>query len=205
MVYRTTLAAAPVFSLRREIDRLFEDTFGQNGPQGGSGWTPAVNVREDDKDLTFTVDLPGVKPDQVEITVENGILTIRGERQETRTEGDDRARYHIVERSSGAFMRSFQLPKGLDESKIDAQFEDGVLTVHVPKSALPEPKRVEIKFGSQQAIPSASQPAAQSGTQSGMRAGSGMQPGASTQAGAGSSGSPAGSQPGAQQSTGART
>jgi HSP20 family protein len=142
--------AAPVFGLRREIDRLFEDTFGKNGPQlGTSEWTPAVNVREDDKDLTFSMELPGVKPDQVEITIENGILTVRGERKETRTEGDDKARYHIVESMYGAFSRSFQLPKGLDESKVDAQFEDGVLTVHIPKTALPQPKRIAIKAGSQ--------------------------------------------------------
>ena len=78
MVYRTTVAA-PVFSLRREIYRLFEDTFGANSPLGAA-WTPAVNVREDDKDLTFSVELPGVKPDQVEITSDNGVLTIRGAR-----------------------------------------------------------------------------------------------------------------------------
>jgi HSP20 family protein len=151
MVYRTTLAA-PVFSLRREIDRLFEDTFGGNGPTGASAWTPAVNVREDDKDLTFAMELPGIKPEQVEITTDNGVLTIRGERKETRQEDDDKARYHIVERSYGSFTRSFQLPKGLDESKIDASFEDGVLTIHIPKAALPKPNRVQIKTGSQPAV-----------------------------------------------------
>jgi HSP20 family protein len=146
--------AAPVFSLRREIDRLFEDTFGQNGPQAGvTAWVPAVNVREDDKELTFTVDLPGIKPDQVEITNENGVLTIRGERKETRSE-DDKGRYHIVEQSYGAFSRSFQLPQGLDQNKIDAQFENGVLTVHIPKAAAAQPKRIEIKTGSQPAIKS---------------------------------------------------
>jgi HSP20 family protein len=162
-VYRTTLATAPVFSLRREIDRLFEDTFGGNGPQGGS-WTPAVNVREDDKDLTFQVELPGIKPEQVDITVDNGVLTIRGERQETRSETDDKARYHIVERSYGAFSRSFQLPKGLDESKIEAEFQDGVLNIHIPKSALPQPKRVQIQTGSQSAVQTGSQPAVQTGS-----------------------------------------
>lgn len=153
MVYRTTLAA-PVFSLRREIDRLFEDALGQNGPQAGvSAWVPAVNVREDDKELAFMVDLPGVKPDQVEITNENGVLTIRGERMETRSE-DDKGRYHIVEQSYGTFSRSFQLPQGLDQNKIDAQFENGVLAVHIPKATVAQPKRIEIKTGSQPAIKS---------------------------------------------------
>ncbi|HWZ60176.1 MAG TPA: Hsp20/alpha crystallin family protein [Gemmatimonadaceae bacterium] len=146
--------AAPVFSLRREIDRLFEDTFGQNSPTGVTAWVPAVNVREDDKELTFMVDLPGISPDQVEITNENGVLTIRGERKETRSEDDDKARYHMVEQSYGAFSRSFQLPQGLDQNKIDAQFENGVLTVHIPKAAIAQPKRIEIKTGSQPAIKS---------------------------------------------------
>lgn len=112
------------------------------------------------------MELPGIKPDQVEITTDNGVLTIRGERKETRQEGDDKARYHIVERNYGNFARSFQLPTGLDQSKIDASFDDGVLTIHIPKAALPQPHRVQIKTGSQPAVlPSAAQPSAQSGAQ----------------------------------------
>ena len=149
MVYRTTLST-PVFSLRREIDRLFEDTFGANGnrtAQSGMTWMPVADVRESQNDLTLTFEMPGIAPDQIEVTTDNGVLTIRGEKREERKEGDE-AQYHLVERSYGTFTRSFQLPKTLDESKIDASFEHGVLTVRIPKAELPQPKKVQIKAGS---------------------------------------------------------
>ena len=146
MVYRTALTT-PVFGLRREIDRLFEDAFGR-GESGRSGWTPAVNIHEDDTSLSFEFELPGFRPDQVEVTADNGVLTVRGERQEERKEGDER-RYHLVERTSGSFVRSFQLPQGLDEDKIEASFEHGLLQVRVPKAALPQPRKIEIRSGAQ--------------------------------------------------------
>ena len=106
MVYRTAITA-PVFGLRREIDRLFEDTFGRS-EAGRSGWSPAVNILEDDTSLTFEFELPGFRPDQVEVTADNGVLTVRGERQEERKEGDQ-TRYHLIERTSGSFARSVQI------------------------------------------------------------------------------------------------
>ena len=142
MVYRTSLSA-PVFGLRREIDRLFEDTFG-NGDGGRAGWSPTVDVREDQGELLFTVELPGIRPENVEVTFENGLMTIRGEKREERKEGDE-VRYHIAERTYGSFARSFQLPKLIDEDKIEATFENGVLQVRVPKGALPQPKRIEVR------------------------------------------------------------
>jgi HSP20 family protein len=145
-IYRTSFAA-PVFGLRREIDRLFDDAFG--GQAGRDGWTPAVDVREDGKDLTLAVELPGVESKDVEITHENGVLTIRGEKKESRKEDDQDTRYHILERTYGPFVRSFQMPKGLDESKIEARYDNGVLTIHIPKAALPQPKKIEIKTAAQ--------------------------------------------------------
>jgi HSP20 family protein len=144
MVYRTSLSA-PVFGLRREIDRLFEDAFG-NGDGGRAGWSPTVDVREDQRELVFTVELPGIRPENVEVTFENGLMTIRGEKREERKEGDE-VRYHIAERTYGSFARSFQLPKLIDEDKVEASFENGVLHVRVPKGALPQPKRIEVRTG----------------------------------------------------------
>lgn len=141
MMYRTSLST-PVFGLRREIDRLFEDTFGRG--DGLSSWSPAVEVRESDNELRFDAELPGMKPDDVEITAENGILTIRGEKHSEMKEGDDKTRYHVVERTYGSFSRSFQLPKGLDESKIEADYEDGILSIRIPKTALPQPRKISI-------------------------------------------------------------
>lgn len=144
MPYRTTVAT-PVFGLRREIDRLFDDVLGSEGwGRGGAAWTPAVDVREDARELTLVIELPGVAPADVEVTAENGVLTIRGEKRETRKEGDESTRYHLIERAYGAFSRSFQLPTGLDDSKIEADYANGVMTIHVPKAALPQPRRITI-------------------------------------------------------------
>jgi HSP20 family protein len=143
MLYRTS-SNIPVFGLRREIDRLFEDTFG--GRDGGSAWTPAVDIKENQNELTFDVEIPGINPENVEITADNGVLTIRGERHSERKEDDD-SRYHIVERSYGSFTRSFQLPQNIDESKIEATCNNGILSVHIPKAALPQPKKIQIKSG----------------------------------------------------------
>ena len=78
MLYRTSLSA-PVFGLRREIDRLFEDTFGRGDAM--SAWTPAVDVSETEKELRLEIELPGINPNEVELTAENGVLTIRGEKR----------------------------------------------------------------------------------------------------------------------------
>ena len=149
MVNRGSLTG-PVFGLRREIDRLFEDTFG--GDSRRSGWAPAVDIREDNKEIALEIELPGIKPSDVEVVAENGVLTIRGEKQSGSTEGSE-GRYHVVERSYGSFTRSFQLPTGVDETRIEAEFADGLLTVRIPKAALAQPRRIEIRnSGSQTAV-----------------------------------------------------
>jgi HSP20 family protein len=149
MVYRGSLTG-PVFGLRREIDRLFEDPFG--GDTRRTGWVPAVDIREDNTEIALEIELPGIKPSDVEVTAENGVLTIRGEKQSASTEGSE-GRYHVVERSYGSFTRSFQLPTGVDEQRIEADFVDGVLIVRIPKAALAQPRRIEIRnSGSQPAI-----------------------------------------------------
>jgi len=143
MLYGMTMSS-PIFGLRREIDRLFEDTFTRDG----NNWTPAVDIKENDSDIRIDLELPGMKPEDVEITAENGLLTIRGEKRSERKEGDE-GRYHVVERSYGTFMRTFSLPQGVDESQIQAEFNEGVLSIRIPKAALPQPKRIQIG-GSQQ-------------------------------------------------------
>jgi HSP20 family protein len=138
MVYGMT-TSSPIFGLRREIDRLFEDTFTRDG----NNWTPAVDIKENDTDIRIDLELPGLKPEDVEITAENGLLSIRGEKRSERKEGEE-GRYHVVERSYGTFMRTFTLPQGVDENQIQAEFKDGVLSIRIPKTALPQPKRIQI-------------------------------------------------------------
>jgi HSP20 family protein len=132
-------SGAPIFGLRREIDRLFDDTFARDG----GSFTPAVDIKENDNEIRLDLELPGMRPEDVEITAENGVLTVRGEKQEERKEGEDN-RYQVVERVYGSFIRTFQLPQGVDADQIQAEFNNGVLSLHIPKAALPQPKRIEI-------------------------------------------------------------
>ena len=142
MLYRMATTGSPIFGLRREIDRLFEDTFARDG----SSFTPAVDIKENDNEIRLDLELPGLKPEDVEITAENGVLTVRGEKHVERKEGDE-SRYQIIERAYGTFMRTFQLPQGIDADQIKAEFNNGVLSLHIPKAALPQPKRIEISAG----------------------------------------------------------
>ena len=137
MLYGMT--TSPIFGLRREIDRLFDDTFARDG----FNWTPAVDIKENDSEIRLDLELPGLKPEDVELTAENGILTIRGEKKSEKKEGEDN-RYHLVERTYGSFLRTFQLPQGIDDDQIKAEFESGILSIHIPKAALPQPKRIQI-------------------------------------------------------------
>jgi HSP20 family protein len=144
MTYERSYGLTPVFGLRREIDRLFDDVFTGRGGSGAGSWRPAVDVHENANELRFDVELPGIRPEDIEINVENGVLTIRGEKSEERKEDDKEGRYHIIERSYGSFFRSFQLPQGVDDSQINADVDQGVLHIRIPKAALPQPRRIEI-------------------------------------------------------------
>ncbi len=113
--------------------------------------TPSVDITEDEKEYLVKADLPEVKKEDVKITVENGVLTITGERKFEKEEKDKK--YHRVERSHGNFLRSFTLPDGADASKVNAEFKDGVLKVHLPKSDKAKPKAVEVKVSYCSATP----------------------------------------------------
>src|SRR5918992_2292672 len=136
----------------REMNRLFEQMFGgttrrpENSQQGASvaEWAPAIDVLENDGDLVIRAEIPGAKPNDVDVTVQSGVLTISGRRQEESEE--ERGGYLVRERRYGSFRRSLQLPEDVDESKINARFENGVLEVRIQGAAAArEPKRVQIE------------------------------------------------------------
>lgn len=106
-------------------------------------WAPSVDVIEDPKEWLVKADLPEVKKEDVKVTVENGVLTITGERKIEKEEKEKK--YHRIERSYGTFLRSFTLPEGADGSKVSADFKEGVLKVHLPKSEKALPKTVDVK------------------------------------------------------------
>jgi HSP20 family protein len=106
-------------------------------------WAPLVDIRETEKEYLFKAEIPEVKKDDVKVEIEDGTLRIAGERREEKEDKD--VRYHRVERSYGTFTRSFTLPADADPARVQADFKDGVLTVHVAKSETARPKTVSVK------------------------------------------------------------
>jgi HSP20 family protein len=106
-------------------------------------WAPLVDIIEDNKEYLVKAELPEVKRDDVHVAVENGTLTIRGERKFEKEEKDKR--YHRIERGYGSFVRSFVLPDIADAAKVSAEFKDGVLRVHLPKTETAKTKHIEVK------------------------------------------------------------
>jgi len=106
-------------------------------------WVPKVDIAEDEQEFTITADLPDVPKDQVQVFMEDGALVIQGERH--REKEEHKKRYHRVERSYGKYVRSFQLPEEVDPAKIDARYQDGVLTLHLPKTPGKKQARQEIQ------------------------------------------------------------
>jgi HSP20 family protein len=135
-----------LFGIQREMNRMFDNVFRfdfRNEDTAFSNWTPAVDISEHDDAYVVKVELPGVNKDDVKITVESNILTIRGEKkQEKETKKEN---YHRVERTYGAFERSFTLPTTVKNDKIDAAYKDGVLQIALPKAEEAKPKQIEVK------------------------------------------------------------
>jgi HSP20 family protein len=154
---RTGLArpeANPFGSLQREVDRLFEE-FSRGLP---TFWTPtmmnivpSVDVAETDKEIEITAELPGLERKDVEISLEDDVLTIRGEKKSEsvqdnkKDKGSDNKNYHLTERSYGVFYRVLQLPPGIDPSTVKATMSNGVLKITIPKPARAQAKKIEVK------------------------------------------------------------
>ncbi len=148
-------------SMREQMDRFASEMFGGNWPgslmrgfsnepldfaSGFGAAAPRIDVHENDKAYTVTAELPGMAEDDVELTVRNGVLTLKGEkRYEKKEGGKDEAR--VIERRYGSFQRSFSLPDTVDEEKADAKFDKGVLTITLPKKpgAKADERRIRIQ------------------------------------------------------------
>ena len=130
--------------MQHEIDRMFE--FFRGGVQGENGdalFMPVVDIVEKKNDFSVRIELPGVKKEDVRITVQNGTLTVRGEKKEEKFEEGEG--YRRSERSYGTFQRSFTLPTSIPSEKIDASYEAGVLTLTIPKAEESKPKEISVK------------------------------------------------------------
>ncbi len=160
----------PLAHLREEMDRLFDDfTSGwpwgrarrrargmmtpfagafepfRGSPFGWSSGIGAVDVVDKDKEIQIRADLPGMKEDDIDVRLSDGLLTIQGEKKEEKEESEEEGNYYVSERRYGSFQRSFRLPEGIDLEHVDAAFKNGVLTVKLPKTKEAQEKIKKIK------------------------------------------------------------
>jgi HSP20 family protein len=134
-----------LLTLREKMNRLFEDVVTARGQEKefiSSTWNPAVDIYESENQLVLTAEIPGVAEKDVEIKIEDNTLSIKGERRfETETKEEN---YHRLERSYGSFYRTFTLPNYVDQDKIHAEHENGVLKITMPKRTDLKPRKVKI-------------------------------------------------------------
>ena len=138
-------------AVQDRLNRVFDEAF-RGAPRGsnedsalGGQWAPAVDIFEHEGNLVLKAELPGIEPKDVDVSVENNVLTLRGERKfETEVKRD---KYHRVERVYGTFSRSFTLPNVVDTDKIKADYKDGVLQVTLPQREEAKPKQIQVAVG----------------------------------------------------------
>jgi len=142
----------PLFSLHRDMNRLFDEVMGGGlpvaGGHGGQGQiiNAHMNVSETENEIRISAELPGVKEDDIDVSLNDDVLTIRGEKKFERK--DEKENFHFVERSFGTFQRSIRLPFPVDPDQVQASFDNGVLTVTLPKSAQQErTRRIQVQRG----------------------------------------------------------
>ena len=143
----------PAFPLFREMEefserlnRLFGTRLRGDGQKESllvTDWMPAVDIQETQAEYLIKVELPEIKKDDVKVTVEDGLLAIRGERKQEKEEKGKK--FHRIERSYGTFLRTFSVPMDAEENKVAADFQEGILRVHLPKTEKPRSKALEVK------------------------------------------------------------
>jgi HSP20 family protein len=133
--------------VRDEMNRLLKAQFDEQDSDNSrvvtSHWAPAVDIKEEQSRFVIYADLPGVKVDDIEITMEKGVLTVRGERKLEKEE--DRSSFRRIERSRGTFYRRFSLPDSADAERIQAKSRDGVLEIVIPKQEKSQPRKIAVQ------------------------------------------------------------
>jgi len=144
---REIVPTRTVGSLRRDMDDLISSFFGEGIPLSGrdSIWTPALDVEENENEFLVIADLPGLEQKDISVKMSGDTLTIKGERKEEREER--KKNYHVVERSSGRFLRTLSIPVPIDTEKISADYKQGVLRITLPKKPENRPKEIQVKVG----------------------------------------------------------
>lgn len=138
--------AGDIFQTWRRMSRLLDETAGAyTGEDGGamtSAWVPPCDIAENENTLRVAVEVPGIRPEDIKVNIENTVLTIRGEKKQVVDEKSER--YHRYERSYGVFERSFTLPSTVDAERISARVENGVLLVEIPKVEKARPREIPV-------------------------------------------------------------
>jgi HSP20 family protein len=138
-----------LFGLHREIDRLFNEFAQIPGANGlPANIVPKIDISETDKAIEVSAEMPGLERKDIDISIEDDTLTIRGEKKIEEDQKDKNVQHS--ERTYGVFMRVLQLPPGVDPSSVEATMSNGVLKITIPKPAKPEPKKIEVKEGAKQ-------------------------------------------------------
>ena len=136
-----------MFQMHREIDKMFDRFLGGSLAEDGSvftsSWTPAVDITEHENEYIVKMELPGVSKDDVKITLEDNVLTVKGEKKQEKESKS--SNYHRVERTYGAFQRTFTVPSDVKANGIDASYKDGILSIALPKSEDAKPKQIDVK------------------------------------------------------------
>jgi HSP20 family protein len=134
-----------LMTLRDKMNRLFEDAASSRGEEKdlmSSSWTPAVDIYENEEEVVLTAELPGVEENDIEIKIEDNVLTLKGERKFEKDMTEEN--YHRIERAYGSFYRSFRMPQYIDQDKIKADHDQGILKVQMPKNHESKSRKVKI-------------------------------------------------------------
>lgn len=144
-MYRSRRDVGDIVGLQEDMQRLLGIALepGQPAPIRRGTWLPALDIFQTEEALTVTVDLPGVKGEDLDLSVEDSVLTLSGER--VSGAGPDDAKYHRIERPFGEFQRSIQLPSKVDADKISASFDGGVLVIRIPLASKPKPRKIAVE------------------------------------------------------------
>jgi HSP20 family protein len=140
-----------LFGVRRELDRMFEQvTNGQTNGQTNSYqtmWDAPAEVIETENEIRFAIEVPGLRAQDIELTIENGVMTVAGEKRMARREGETDDQYRLFERRYGRFVRSFRLPPTVAADRVSATCEDGLLMISIPRAEEAKPRRIEVRSG----------------------------------------------------------
>jgi len=132
-----------LWNVQHEVGRLFDDMMGETAARSGEAtWVPAVDIQEQGEEYLVSVDLPGLRREDVKVSVKDNVLFISGERRQEHTE--EQGNFHLTERAYGSFRRAFTLPRTVESAKIRANYNDGVLKVSLPKAEEAKQREIDV-------------------------------------------------------------